>query len=549
MSGKTLLVEPGAIFANRYRVVEPIGQGGMGRVYMAEDLRLEGRLRALKLIATLPEEREAFIREARMLCRLTHPNIPEIVDYYSPNEDGVAAIVMDYIAGDTLAQRFDKFGRKLSFGQVLQMTIQLCEVLQYLHGQAPAIVYRDLKPSNVIIDSRDRAVLVDFGIARWHRPNAVSDTLQLGTPGFASPEQLLGKQSDERSDLYGLGALVYFLLTGGFFAIRRNRHSEKFVVEAVPRAFREMVELLLSEDPSHRPKSAASVLEHLLNIRELGASGEGSFRFDASKGGGNSFIKRDVTIAAVLSAYPGAGATFVTLALSSALSIAGVDHAVVECPGGEAEMYGLLDGARKMPARAQFANGACQRVAGPIWREGRASYVPLDPFRAAQAQCHCVLDESFVSFLQKLGAPLVLLDVSSRWEHPDAKEWIGNIADSIIWVADCYPSKWSLKRQQEGASLYQAIEGRQAAAIWIANRDHSFAERKEWLSMFPVAPLTALPRFSEDAVLKAIWDGAGVPSAKKDKELYFRSLKTVLKRIVPAGVAKDVLTANTAYFS
>ncbi|XID94441.1 protein kinase [Paenibacillaceae bacterium WGS1546] len=510
----------GQLYGERYRIVMPIGKGGMGRVYLAEDTRLGGKKRALKLTRPLPEERRAFLPEAQLLSELDHPHLPAIVDYYPPDDDGVACIVMEYVAGDTLAERFERCGLRLPFPFVLDALIDLCEVLTYLHARRPSVVFRDLKPANVLLDAHDRAILVDFGIARRYRENRLSDTLQLGTPGFAAPEQLRGEQSDGRTDLYGLGALAYFLLSGGGFAMRHRGPLNDALQEDATADFLRLLERLLADDPRNRPQSAEELLEELRAIK-LDVSGEDG-RSRRSSAGGRAY--GNVWVVAIASAYPGAGATFAALALSGALSRAGVSHALVECPGGDAELHGLLNGARRMPRGAAFASPNGRGPAAPAWREGAAAYYPLDPDPSAAA--HRAPDRDFAKWLRRLGVPLVLLDVSSRWDRTEMSAWLLRSADEIAMVADCYPAKWSLRRQAACLELNREANRRTIRSFWLANRDHAFADRTAWLSLLPERARALLPMLSASSVREALWRGEGLPRDAKTSRLFDEALRS-----------------------
>ncbi len=219
------LVSTGKLAANtlvagRYLIIHKIGQGGMGAVYLVNDTRLGNRKCALKemsnaALKTPREQQEAvneFRREAQMLSNLSHPNLPRVTDFFS--EGDTHFLVMDYLEGGTLESLLDARSQPFPETQVLVWADQLCGVLAYLHSQNPPVIFRDLKPGNIMVSPDGSTVkLIDFGIARLFRPGANKDTRALGTPGYASPEQYGKGQSDARSDVFALGATLHHVLT------------------------------------------------------------------------------------------------------------------------------------------------------------------------------------------------------------------------------------------------------------------------------------------------------------------------------------------------
>jgi serine/threonine protein kinase len=205
--------------AGSYLIVKNIGQGGMAAVYQATDIR-NGTMVAIKEMSQdgltpdeLKEAMASFRFEADTLMRLRHPNLPRVFGTFS---EGVRHyLVMDFIDGQTLEQKQQAAGGvALPEAEVLGWAHQLCSVLGYLHMQRPPIIFRDLKPANIMVTSRGQIQLIDFGIARVFAPGRTRDTQVLGTPGFAPPEQYGKAQTDNRADIYALGCTLYQLLTG-----------------------------------------------------------------------------------------------------------------------------------------------------------------------------------------------------------------------------------------------------------------------------------------------------------------------------------------------
>jgi serine/threonine protein kinase len=215
----------GTVLRSRYKIVELVGQGGMGAVYRAEDLRLEGRQCAVKEVQLEAEadfatqSREQFHREASVLARLDHPNLPKVSDYFS--EGSRDYLVMDFVAGRNLKEIMDAArhqGRFLEEKQVRAWADQLCDALEYLHSQEPPILHRDVKPANIRLTPGGTLKLVDFGLVKLLAPDD-SRTITIlqgrGTIQYTPLEQYGGDtgHTDVRSDIYSLGATLYHLLT------------------------------------------------------------------------------------------------------------------------------------------------------------------------------------------------------------------------------------------------------------------------------------------------------------------------------------------------
>lgn len=203
-----------------YVILALVGGGGMGAVYQAADTRLGNRVVAIKEMSDAalgdhPKEKQqainAFHQEAQMLAHLDHANLPKVMDFFT--ENGKHYMVMEFVPGETLEGYLVRQQRPCSEQTVRQWAEQLCDVLAYLHGQDPPIVFRDLKPGNIMLTPQGQIKLIDFGIARLFKPGRIADTVPLGTPGFAPPEQWGKFQTDGRSDVYSLGVVLHRLLT------------------------------------------------------------------------------------------------------------------------------------------------------------------------------------------------------------------------------------------------------------------------------------------------------------------------------------------------
>lgn len=260
----------GRILFERYAIERILGKGGMGTVYLANDLKLPGKKCAIKEVKMEQKLNQAqeqqFSDEAQMLVQLKHPYIPQIIDYQKPTEDGYVYIIMDFVDGITLDTLFKKQQGKMPYSQALKYIIQLCNIFEYLHGHNPTIVYRDLKPSNIMIDEKDNVQLIDFGIARNYQEDKSGDTVNFGTMGFAAPEQyVVNMQTDHRTDLYALGATMYYLFSGGKYYAPLNHRLETHNKE-LPEQLYAIIHRLLEQDPYNRYQSAKDVKNDLMKI-------------------------------------------------------------------------------------------------------------------------------------------------------------------------------------------------------------------------------------------------------------------------------------------
>jgi serine/threonine protein kinase len=213
---ETNMIAPHTIIGRRYRVVRPLGGGGMKLVYLAEDLRLAARKCALaEMVDTFTSVEaqkqavSAFQREADMLAQLSNEHIPRVFDRFS--EGNHHFLVMEYIDGATLEEQIKQNGGRLPPERVIEVALQVLETLEYLHHLQPPVIYRDLKPSNIMVTVDGQAKLIDFGIARHFQP--LSNATMIGTQGYAPPEQYRGKV-ETRSDIYALGATMHHAISG-----------------------------------------------------------------------------------------------------------------------------------------------------------------------------------------------------------------------------------------------------------------------------------------------------------------------------------------------
>ncbi|CAG7628381.1 Serine/threonine-protein kinase PknD [Paenibacillus solanacearum] len=509
----------GDILADRYRIVSVIGSGGMSRVLLAEDMKLEGKRWAVKEMyaggarterdgADAALRRSMLLAEAEMMSRLSHPNLPDIVDVFPVNREGYLYLVMDYIEGETLLERFERQGRRMAAEQVAEVAQQLCELLDYLHTLRPEpIVHRDLKPSNLMLDAGGRVRLIDFGTARRYKAGRDADTVALGTVGFAAPEQYDGRQSDPRTDLYGLGALMYYLLTGGAYYAAGQLSRE---AAALPEGLAPLVLRLLRASPEERYASAREAGEAL---RRWLASRQPQ---PAAAVPGAAWTPP--LLVAVGALYPGAGATFAALALARLLHDHGVPHAVIEPPTAGAELAALLFAVKNAPPGYRCYNtpaavpGSGIRQDERAWTEGHTLWLPAEEPAPRQQAATGETAEAFGSaywlkLLHAMRRPVLIADVGAAWEHP-AVAGLLEAATDIVYIVDPQLHKLELvatRHRLRELGEWSRAPGRRLHCF--ANKRPRSAQSAVWLQLLPQPPACTLPAVEAAFIAEAGWAG------------------------------------------
>ncbi len=206
-----------------------------------------------------------------LLVQLNHSNLPQVSDFFE--EGGKAYLVMEFIEGKTLDQVLEDAHGPLDEVLVMGWVLQLCSVLQYLHSRPQPIVFRDMKPSNVMVTGDNQLKLIDFGIARIFKTSAIKDTTLLGSQGYAPLEQYGRGQSDPRSDIYALGATLYHLLTGNVPADAPSRrinpqdfHTPRQLNQRISQATEQIVLMAMEQDPNERFQSAEAMRKAILEL-------------------------------------------------------------------------------------------------------------------------------------------------------------------------------------------------------------------------------------------------------------------------------------------
>jgi serine/threonine protein kinase len=268
---------PGSLLAKRYSIIKVVGQGGFGVVYQARDHKQRNKMVAIKQIniskltpRQIIDATDSYNREVSLLSKLQHKHLPRIYSHFSDAEHWY--LVMDFIKGKTLEeyQKQSPDGA-LPLKQVLTIGMQVCDVLQYLHTQKPAVIFRDVKPANLMWGDDGRVYLIDFGIARRFVPGQARDTGPLGSPGYAAPEQYGVVQTTPYTDIYGLGVTLQTLVTGKEpLELQDDAGSGQVQMMApqIPAPLQQLLDEMTEADTRKRPKSADQVWLRLKRIKQ-----------------------------------------------------------------------------------------------------------------------------------------------------------------------------------------------------------------------------------------------------------------------------------------
>lgn len=266
------MLEIGSVLDGKYKILNKVGQGGMSIVYLAMNEKANKQWAVKEVrkdgIKDFEVVKQGLVAETDILKKLSHPNLPSIIDVIDTDESFI--IIMDYIQGNSLNKALDEFGAQPQ-ENVIEWAKQLCDVLGYLHTCDPPIIYRDMKPANIMLKPDGNVTLIDFGTAREFKEKNLADTTCLGTVGYAAPEQFGGMgQTDARTDIYCLGATLYHLVTG------KNPCEPPYEIVPIrqinPTLSSGLERIILKctqRDPNDRYQSAAELMYALEHYEEI----------------------------------------------------------------------------------------------------------------------------------------------------------------------------------------------------------------------------------------------------------------------------------------
>lgn len=265
------MLEIGSLLDGKYKILNKVGQGGMSVVYLAMNEKANKQWAVKEVrkdgVRDFEVVKQGLVAETDILKKLSHPNLPSIIDVIETDESFI--IIMDYVQGNSLNKALEEFGAQPQ-ENVIAWAKQLTDVLGYLHSRTPPIIYRDMKPANIMLKPDGNVTLIDFGTAREYKEKNLADTTCLGTVGYAAPEQFGGMgQTDARTDIYCLGATLYHLVTG--MNPCEPPYEIKPIREINPGLSAGLERIILKctqRDPNDRYQSAAELMFALEHYRE-----------------------------------------------------------------------------------------------------------------------------------------------------------------------------------------------------------------------------------------------------------------------------------------
>jgi len=506
------------IIGDRYQIVHKAGEGGMGELFLVRDLKLNGAMRALKILKAAGTELDQWIeQEAYILTRLQHRCLPNIYDFTTHRSRPY--LVMDWIAGIHLGELLEEQAKPLSLSYIFYVANEVLEALTYLHSQLPPIIHRDLKPSNIMLAKDGTIKLIDFGISK--QLGAASEhTALFGTRGYSSPEQLSGKLTDERTDIYSFGALLLRML--GLDPIKwlsggRVERSLLRRLSAFPTGLKELIVDCLQEQPHNRPQKIEQIRLKMKQLQALYC------HTDRKEAAANvSYAGKRI---AIMSAHGGAGATLIGLSLGELYAESALSYAFIEHRLDEGELSYRFSGDQHHTDTSLLVDEQLECV---CIRTGKYFMInQLEEAASEDERLQRTVELTTTLALQHD----VIVDYSSHWSER-AIDNITQHSDLIVLVN----SPWTLK--QSPRSLYrlnlllQQAERKGVIVLWVHNRDQPFHGRASWKKLAGKLTAVSVPELSAKLVLHSLSLEQSYPPYRTITKQLKKCLMPLMKQFV-----------------
>lgn len=396
-------MKQGDIIGLKYRILKRIGQGGNSTVFLAENMVLSN-LWAIKAIDRNNPSAIHEMQEVNILKGLNHHMLPRIADLCE--DERHIYIVMDYIEGETLSEILKAEGR-IEESRLIDWAKQLCDVLIYLHSRQPPVIYRDLKPSNIILGDSGRLHLVDFGTAKSFKEQTLEDTVYIGTQGYAAPEQFGWGKSDERTDLYNLGMTLFHLATGTHPAMAAHDEIERHLeLSGISQRFSSFIKDLIRHDPSRRIADARTCLTLLNRLDSPHRHGPGSVR--SIPFGGHLSV-------GITGVVHGIGTTFTALCFGNYFASKGYRTAYVDhCGNGDlTRLEAVMDRSNRL-THVDEASFVADDIT--YFKDGKTAYTKsIRGFGRVLSDFGCLCDEKAITEFNRSDIRLVICP-SADWK-------------------------------------------------------------------------------------------------------------------------------------
>ncbi len=544
----------GDILDGKYRLIDLLGKGGMGYVYLAENIKIGNRW-AIKEIDISKKLRTDLLAESEILKKLNHRSLPRIVDIIE--FESFLYIVEDYFEGICLKELI-KSREICHENNVINWARQLCEILSYLHSFKPnPIIYRDMKPGNIIIDSNLNVKLIDLGIAREYKADQESDTLYIGTRGYAAPEQYSGAgQTDERTDIYGLGATLYHAITG---VNPKDPPFQMLPVTQVNKSLSNEIEKIITKCIQHNPALRYQSVDELLeDLNDISKFKEVEI-LDTSQ-----YKEAPCKLIIIGSLSPRAGSSFITANLAAAVAAKDILTAVIEAPVNTPYYYDALFIRKKTsvnfvswPHEIKKGNSINRH---DVFKEEGINWIVLDPTLLSIKDWSC--DDMMKLIYSVKRIPVVFLDVSTNWVHQSV-QFILTQADHIFLVVDPDPvlidrtasvdqtelciSEECLPLEIKIVQLLTKLVCEEYCDVnLIINKYPEFIDKSQLC--LPFKPIAFFPHMNPSEVYKALWEGSLLYKYPEAKEVLDAKLSPVIERLVPLGINSGSQKQKESFF-
>nr|WP_272899174.1 serine/threonine-protein kinase [Caldalkalibacillus salinus] len=548
----------GDILQDRYLILSLLGRGGMGSVYLAKDLRLNGKQWAIKEVKTTMEQ-QMFLDEAHMLSGLSHPSLPHIIDFYPPDKDGYSYLVMDYIQGKTLHQEFEDDQRQFTTDRVVQISIQITELLTYLHTQQPPVIFRDLKPSNIMLNG-ETVKLIDFGTARWYQHGKKEDTIPLGTVGFAAPEQFEGNQSDPRTDIYSLGAMMYYLLTQGQYIHQQDNRTTLTLNRLMSGTLNKsklasIIKKATRTNPENRYQSASEMQEELQScVDDLHLRLHDQNQTLAPVQTFNMPTKCIL----IGSLWPGAGSTTLTMNMARHFARQGIRVAYVEHPQISPYMFDYLNIAYKEEVvsdpqvlhihhidhhATRKDKGMSDETVLRRWEEDGVVWGMRDPRQSYNDTW--TKDDFFQTLFLYKDVSIILIDISTLWLSDGVDAFLP-FTDHVYLCVEPDPVKvdrLASPDTTENRIYHHLLERDSKEDINLELITMKMAHTvplKEWKNCFVKQPNTYIPYVPYPVIARASWRSEFIIDDKDYGSVMEEALQDISEKFIP-----DTILAST----